>query len=615
MRNKISTGQFALTIYFLLLLGILLLIFSPTFSNPPRSDYWCLFSYFHDYQDLPVFDRVMAVVNYDVWGHGTYRPLFHLVLYWLWLAFGANYLWYHLLTFGFYCLSILLLYLLARNFGCGRVITVAFLTVFAFLFSHFDIVAWTFHLALIIGFCLCISGFLLFIRYLRTGRFSRLILSVLLFLPGMLSYEVFILWPPGLIILSFIPAFLPIQSPGRRRLRRAAFLSIVALYLAYGAVIGLTRSYSPVAGSSEVVKKLISPSRITFSVTASASAIVFNGVITNIAPILTCPVIIQDNIGRGGVFLKCSPPLRDALTRRETDWIFSRHSGNGEAGVIWTKARSAELQLCPKMAGLKSCTTSTRSLVYRIFAMLNLNKPPLIIDKNVDLDSLWQGVDRELRTIIVVAGVIALLIMAAAGFCIYRKGRSVAMPVFFSFFLLLTALFTLYHGRGITNVPLYIFRQFRYQYVPNAMVILLALFLTDRLIKAHRKARPAVYVILGVVLLINLVVLRTHISIIDRQMAPLGKMLSEIKAGLKDGRINPEIKLYLADRIAGRLPALCWNGGMAQFIKKGTYQWIFSPRELKSFTFKEDQAGWVIEEKNLSPSSPHPNDRLDHPDS
>ena len=543
MRNKSATGQFAITIYFLLLFGVLLLVFSPTFSNPPRSDFWCLFYYFHDYQDLPVLERVMEVVNYDVWEHGTYRPLFHLVLYWLWLSFGANYFWYHLVTFGFYCLSILLMYWMARNFGCGRLITAVFLTVFAFLFSHFNIITWTFHLALIIGLSLCLSGFLLYLRFLRTGRYGQLICAALLFLPGMLSYEVFILWPLGMIILSFITAFLPVGLLRRRGTRRAVVIAVATLYLTYGAILGFTRAYSPVENSGKIVEKLITPSRVTFSIAASSSAIILNGVIANIAPLLTCPVIIQDNIGRGGIFLECSPSLRDVLSRRSMERIFQ------------------------------------------------LIEPPLILDKKVDLDSLWQAVDLELRKFILIGGIISLLIIAGGCFYIYRKDRATALMSFFFLFLLWSSVFTLYHGRGITNVPLYVFRQFRYQYVPNAMIILLALFLVDRLIKAHQKARLVVYVILSGILLINLVVLAAHISILDQQMAPLGKMLTEIKSGLKDGRITPERKIYLDDSIADTLPALCWNGVMAKFME-GTYQWIFSPEEIKSFTFNPDQAGW-----------------------
>lgn len=546
-----SKRRIAISGYFIILFLLLFVVYRPTFSNPPRSDYWCLFYNFHNYQDIPAGQRLINIINYDVWEHGTYRPLFHLVLYWLWFCFGANYIWFHIMTFGFYCLSILLMYRLARHFGCGRLITAVFLTVFAFLFSHFDIITWTFHLALIIGLSLCLSGFLLYLRFLRTGRYGQLIFSALLFLPALLSYEVFILWPLGMIILSFITAFLPVDQLRRRRTHREVVIAVATLYLVYGAILGFTRAYSPVEGSGRVVDKLITPSRVTFSIAASSSAIILNGVIANIAPLLTCPVIIQDNIGRGGIFLECSPPLRDALDRRSKERIFS------------------------------------------------LIDPPLILDKEVDLDSLWQGASAELAKLILIAGVIALLIMATGCYLLYRKDHSGALMPLFFFFLLCSSVFALYHGRGITNVPLYVFRQFRYQYVPNAMIILLAIFLVDRLIKSHQKARLVVYVILSGILLVNLVVLTAHISILDQQMAPLGKMLTEINSGLKDGRITPEQKLYLDDAIARSLPSLCWNGGMANFMK-GTYQWIFSPREIKSFTFKKKQAGWVIEKKDLS---------------
>ncbi len=546
-----SRSRLALCVYFLIFFCVLFILYRPAFSNPPRSDYWALFYHFQAYRSLPVFDRIIAIADYDIWGHGTYRPLFHLVLYWLYLIFGADYFWYHLTTFGLYCLSVLLMYRLGRACGCGRALTAAFLTVFAFLFSHFDIVTWTFHLALIAGFCLFLAGFLLFWRYLRKGRKIWLAGAVLLFLPGMLCYELFILWPLGMVILSFSSALLAAEPRTRRRARRAVLPALAALYLVYGAVIGFTRAYSPIEESGRAVGRLLAPSRINSTLAASSAAILFNGVVANIDPLLTSPVIIQDNIGRGGVFLKCSPALRSALSRRKTDRI------------------------------------------------MKLIEPPLIIEKEIDLDSLWQASGPALEKLIIVAGIISLLALAGGIFLLYRKERAGALPPFFFFFLLFTAVFTLYHGRMVTNVPLYVFRQFRYQYIPNALIALLALLLVDRWIRARPQHRIIPYVILFWILLINLLVVKVHLSILDRQMAPLGKILTEIRAGLKDGRISPARKLYLDDAIAAALPSLCWNTGMARFMK-GTYQWIFSPRVQKSFTFDKNQAGWVIDKNDFN---------------
>ena len=99
---KSTVRRGAVTVYLILLFILLFSLYRPTFSHPPRSDYWALFYHFQDYQRLPALDRIIAIANYDIWGHGTYRPLFHLILYGLYMSFGADYFWYHLVTFGFY---------------------------------------------------------------------------------------------------------------------------------------------------------------------------------------------------------------------------------------------------------------------------------------------------------------------------------------------------------------------------------------------------------------------------------------------------------------------------------------------------------------------------------
>ena len=201
MFAKLLKSLAGTVICFLLLGGLLFGIFHSSFSNPPRSDWWALFYHFHLYEELPAFERVLNVANYDIWGHGTYRPLFHIVLYWLYLLFGPNYYLYHLVTFGFYFLSVVLLYWLARVLGVQRGIAFAGVAAFSVFFSHFDFVIWTFHLAVIVGFCLFLGGFLLYRRYLVSGRAGRLALACLFFLPGLLCYEVFMFWPAAVFIL------------------------------------------------------------------------------------------------------------------------------------------------------------------------------------------------------------------------------------------------------------------------------------------------------------------------------------------------------------------------------------------------------------------------------
>ncbi|MDP8236234.1 MAG: hypothetical protein P9M08_07605 [Candidatus Erginobacter occultus] len=529
MSVKLFKSPARTAICFLLLGGLLFAVFHSSFSNPPRSDWWALFYHFHLYEELPAFERALNIANYDVWGHGTYRPLFHLVLYWLYLLFGPNYYFYHLVAFGFYLLSVVLLYRLARVLGAGRGISLAGAAVFAVLFSHFDIVIWTFHLAVIAGFCLFLLGFLLYREYLVSGRAWLLALACLLFLPGLLCYEIFILWPAAVFILLFSGRIDAGGGEGFRDRFRASICWIGGLYLVYGAILAYTRSRSPLSGTAAGLEQFFSFSAIAFSSAVTAFSLVFNGVIANILPFLVSPVLIQQNIGLGGVYLRTSSYLHSLLAGRSAP---------------------------------------------------NLNllvEPPLVIPKTLDLDSLWRAVVPEINRFLSISGWLIILLFLAGVFLLWKRGcLRKPGPLLFTLFLLAASTFTLYHGRMSTNFPIYVLRQFRYQYISNALTVLLAVLLLDRLIRARPRCRRLVYLFLALIGGVNLLFLRTHLEIVNRQLTPLHRLLSEIQVGLDQGRIRPGETIEIDDTVVARLPPLCWNKDMAQFMR-GTYQWLWRP--------------------------------------
>ncbi len=516
-----------IVICFFLLGGLLLLIFHPSFANPPRSDWWALFYHFHSYQELPAFQRALAIANYDVWGHGTYRPLFHIVLYWLYLLFGPAYYFYHLVAFGFYLLSVILLYRLARMLGAGRGISFAGAAVFSVLFSHFDIVIWTFHLAAVAGFCLFLLGFLSYRVYLVSGRVGWLALACLLFLPGLLSYEVFLAWPAGVFILRAAFRDRGGGEEGHRARLRATVFWIGGLYLAWGMILAYTRSQSSLTEPAADLSGFFAPAGIAFSLAVTAFSLVFNGVIGNIFPFLFCPVLIQQNIGLGGVYLRTSPYLRGLLAGRDL----------------------------PNLSLLV--------------------ETPLVIPKTLDLDSLWRTAVPAINRFLAVSGWLVILLFLAAVFLLRKRGLLRRPgPLTFSLYLLVTSTFALYHGRMSTNFPIYVLRQFRYQYIPNALTVLLAVLLLDRLIRARPGVRRYIYLFLALVAAVNIIFLTAHLGVVNRQLAPLHRLLSGVKAGIGAGRIDPGSGVFLDPDLADQLPPLCWNRDMARFME-GTYEWIW----------------------------------------
>ncbi len=202
-QKEIGWERYGVFIYFAVLLLALLVLFLPSFDNPPRSDYWSAFYVFQQVEASPAPPNWPSILTFDLWQHGTYRPLSHLILYLEHLFFSPRFIWNHILNFAAYSLAVILLYLLALRLALDRVLTAALLTVFAFLFSHFDILTWTFQIWSVLAFCALLLGFILFIDHLRSRRAIILVPVGVLFLFGMLCSEVYALWPLAVLILPF----------------------------------------------------------------------------------------------------------------------------------------------------------------------------------------------------------------------------------------------------------------------------------------------------------------------------------------------------------------------------------------------------------------------------
>lgn len=56
---------------------ILLVVYLPTFSNPPHGDYWEAFCRFHLAGGSDLSGNLISIVNHDPWQDGTFRPFIH----------------------------------------------------------------------------------------------------------------------------------------------------------------------------------------------------------------------------------------------------------------------------------------------------------------------------------------------------------------------------------------------------------------------------------------------------------------------------------------------------------------------------------------------------------
>lgn len=495
-------------VFLLLLFATLLLVFHSSFSNPPRSDYWSAFYFFRWVDHAPTPPTILHVLTYDPWDHGTFRPLSFFILYLQHRAFGTAFAYSHLCSFLAYFAAAGLLYRLGGELGIDRTLRAIFVFLWAGLFSHFDIVTWTFHIYSLLGFCFSLAALILFIRYLKTGAASLLPLTGLLFLLGILAYEVFAAWPLGIILLSLSPFLVAGRKPGLRPLK-GAIITVAAVYLLYLGAYLISQSIGRFNVGTGSPRQGIEFGMFLLGIMGTLFNLIYTGIGVNAVPILVVPALVRENIDMGGMLLR------------------------------WQEASS-------------------------------------------------------LRGMVIGGGALTLVLLLATGIILLRKRRYHFLHLMgFLLFLLFSNFFIILLARLTTNPLFYAFTQFRYQYVPNSMVMLLAAAALDRLLRPDRREKiliaGAVIPILGA----NLLLTHTYTAILKGQFRPLKTMLAEINEKLESGQISSEEPLYIEYEVTAELPVLSWNQAMSRFMQ-GTYQWYFPPRFQDAFVFSRDRAAWII---------------------
>ena len=293
----LNPGKYGMILYFLAVFALVAIVYLPSFSNPPHVDYWEAFYFFHLVDVSPEPPNLLSVVNHDPWQDGTYRPFSYLLLYLEHELFGTRFIWTHIVNFSLYCLSVVLLYRLARSLGLDKMISAAFLTLYIFLFTHSGILTLTFHQFIMIGFSFFLLGFIAYLRYLKTGCRSLLIFVGLLFLFGMFCYETFSLWPLSIFILRRLKRQRAILSPERsvKPGYTPELLMLGIVYLIYFIGFWLTRTASIRSGSLPGFV----PGNAVMSLVSVFFNLLYNSIIVNLFPSLALPCRFGDWVEMG----------------------------------------------------------------------------------------------------------------------------------------------------------------------------------------------------------------------------------------------------------------------------------------------------------------------------
>ncbi|MCX5694579.1 MAG: hypothetical protein NT014_05620 [Candidatus Omnitrophica bacterium] len=518
--RKILFRDKDIPLYFTALLGVLAFIYYPTFFNAPRSDWWETLYFFHTIYASPLPFQWLNILNTDCILHVSFRPLSHLVLYLQHSLFGANFFCIHLINFFLYFLSLVLLYKLATAFVSQKLLVFIAVVFFSLLYSHFDIVSWTAHSYLILGFCLLLLGFLFYIRFLNTGLKRMLFLTVFLLLSGMLCYEAFIFWPLAVVFLAYTGSLIKGRQLTNARAGLSWILVIAVTYFFYILIFLLTRSINTYADSGAqthtLIFQLVSIPRIYRTVLAVFFDILYNGILVNIVPLFAYPPRISFpsfNLLLGG--------------------FLSSHR-------------------------------------------------PAIIDMQI------------------LSGILLLIICWFIVYLSRRRKFDIIKSFLFFFFLLLTFSGTVFISKYYTNREYaYSLFQFRYHFVPSALIMLIASLFFERLGKLNKKIKAILCIILVLITALNVYCITSSILLESRQMATLNDMIVNIKRGISSKQINEKDRVYLDNRMVNILPKMCWNPIIGRFMK-GTYQWMFNKKEIKYFSNSPESATWFINPRDFN---------------
>jgi len=237
------------------------LVFYPTIRNIFRQDDWLIMFLFTQTKTLTL-QSLKDIALFEMFGHMRFQPLAHFLMFIRYLLFGNNIIFYHILNILLHAFTGFLIFLtlnrLLKDAGLAFVSGMLFLT----LPSHFEIVAWTYHIYIIIGTQLALLAIYLLSKYVESDKILVLASAIFFAFISVLLYE------PAIIVLGVIIIILSgfyldkaDSLPGKKILLAAGLIFLTGLaYLGvtvYGITIADYRMKADMLISLELILKSV----------------------------------------------------------------------------------------------------------------------------------------------------------------------------------------------------------------------------------------------------------------------------------------------------------------------------------------------------------------------
>jgi len=220
-------------------------------------------------------------------------------------------------------------------------------------------------------------------------------------------------------------------------------------------------------------------------------------------------------------------------------------------------------------------------------------------DNNLNMSGVIEKVGFSLETLIFSGGVIVLIAFILIALWLYRyKNRKLFAAFLFFAYLLFSELFILFLFKSLVNSSVYNLTQFRFQYIPNAFVLLILACSAQAAMEKRRVLYIVTATILALALVLNMRASRAGVMFLTKELRPVKLIISNISEAFALKKITPERRLFIDRDIVKELPPLCWNNEMGQRCMRGTYEWLFSSVQIGCFSGKEE-AAWVLDPVTL----------------
>jgi len=188
-----------------------------------------------------------------------------------------------------------------------------------------------------------------------------------------------------------------------------------------------------------------------------------------------------------------------------------------------------------------------------------------------------------------------MLLIAGGGVLLWRRRKFVLLfTLLFLLYLYVSNFLTVSLARLYMSNLNHILVQFRYQYVPNALLLLMVVAVIGTIFRPRRWGKVIISSVLLPFLLANIYISNRTEVMVNHHLDPLRRLIDNIRTGIDTGEISEDARLYIQPGILDYLPDLCWHKGLDNRMT-GTYEWLFPEEKMGCFTFSPHNAVWIMD--------------------